>query len=317
MGCWNKTCGLSNLHIYAGDHVYVFVLEKAEQDLHPDFCYSTSFYRPLLLPFRSEYNDYGGGENSSGPAFELIMSSISEKLVEMPLGDNRYHDIAVTRDGFGESMFFDAVHEGRLKVQAPFSEPVNLYFTMMREDIVNSVLANWRQKEYLGQGQGQTGYLNSYVEYGFQDILDDLPTLLNHLELRMHEDTFMGIIKFDNDIWGHKLEYNPKTINRAAKWLGRDTRYQYSRLIDINAIILQMMINNQKDAVRELLTEHLKGIYIDAFMHATRRSWLPGAHEGSQNVDQHGHRVLVDAVIKALDDELEEYKREFGDEEEC
>ena len=28
MGSWNKTCGLSNLHIRAGDPVYVFVLEK-------------------------------------------------------------------------------------------------------------------------------------------------------------------------------------------------------------------------------------------------------------------------------------------------
>ena len=28
MGSWNKTCGISNLHIYAGTPVYVFVLQE-------------------------------------------------------------------------------------------------------------------------------------------------------------------------------------------------------------------------------------------------------------------------------------------------
>ena len=33
MGCWNKTCGISNLFIEAGEKVYVFALE---QNLHHD-----------------------------------------------------------------------------------------------------------------------------------------------------------------------------------------------------------------------------------------------------------------------------------------
>lgn len=28
MGCWNKTCGISNLFIEAGEKVYVFALEQ-------------------------------------------------------------------------------------------------------------------------------------------------------------------------------------------------------------------------------------------------------------------------------------------------
>lgn len=44
MGCWNKTCGLSKLHVYAGDPVYVFVLE---QNLNHDRCYATAFWSPV------------------------------------------------------------------------------------------------------------------------------------------------------------------------------------------------------------------------------------------------------------------------------
>ena len=53
MGCWNKTCGLTNLHIKAGERAYVFVLEKDEDDSH---CYTTHMYKPLLLPFETTYN---------------------------------------------------------------------------------------------------------------------------------------------------------------------------------------------------------------------------------------------------------------------
>lgn len=68
MGCWNKTCGLSNLHITSGQKVTVFLLEK--NLVATDRTYTTSFYHPALTPFYSEYNDYGGGENSSGVWYE-------------------------------------------------------------------------------------------------------------------------------------------------------------------------------------------------------------------------------------------------------
>ena len=100
MGCWNKTCGLSKLHIYAGDPVYVFVIE---QNLDHDRCYSTAFWSPILAPFESVYNDYGGGENSGGVWFQHIMDGVRAKLIEQEVGENEYHDIAVKREGFGEA----------------------------------------------------------------------------------------------------------------------------------------------------------------------------------------------------------------------
>ena len=60
MGCWNKTCGLSNLYIKAGQEAYVFPLVKRSQD--GERCYSHAFWKPMLLPFVTEYNDYGGGK---------------------------------------------------------------------------------------------------------------------------------------------------------------------------------------------------------------------------------------------------------------
>ena len=53
MGSWNKTCVLSNLAIYDGDKVVVFILEDGGDGSDS---YATALFRPLLLPFNSVYN---------------------------------------------------------------------------------------------------------------------------------------------------------------------------------------------------------------------------------------------------------------------
>lgn len=66
MGCWNATCGVSQLPILAGEKIRVFILEPSmHSDRSPNMtCYSTDHYTPLGIPFVAEYNDYGSVENS-------------------------------------------------------------------------------------------------------------------------------------------------------------------------------------------------------------------------------------------------------------
>src|SRR5574343_510783 len=143
MGCWNKTCGLTNLHITGDTEVYVFILEALD-NTRKSKCYTTAFYKPLLLPFTSVYNEYGGGKLSSGLPFQLIMDSIKEKLQEVPLGDNQYHDIEVSKEKWGEELFFDAVHEDRLKL----TTGSHIDFVMFRKDVVDHILDKWYTDEY-------------------------------------------------------------------------------------------------------------------------------------------------------------------------
>jgi hypothetical protein len=180
MGSWNKTCGLSNLHIRAGEDVYVFVLE--ENSDKTDRCYSTSFWKPVLLPFISKYNDYGGGEESSGSGFQLIMSSVAEHLIEMPQGENKFHDILVKKEGFGEEEFFESVHENRLFKHDWRNTKTVIDFVMMRSDIVDYILANRVIEEYVGENKGNAGYSNSYIHYQFSDILKDIPEFLDTID---------------------------------------------------------------------------------------------------------------------------------------
>ena len=315
MGSWNKTCGLSNLHITAGTPVYVFVLEKNKDY---DHCHSTGLFAPLLLPFESVYDDYGGGENSSGPALDYIMNMIKKDLVELEAGENQYHDIEVKREGFTPEKFFEAVHEDRLSIKSHRNaEPTQLYFTMMRKDIVDDILATREIQDYVGDGKGTCDYNNNYVRYRFEDIVADIRPLLNEamekiadakdnptLASYMLYDGFEGMFPY-----GHP--------NKVAKWLRGDS-YRYSRIVDMKAVIrrgLEIGTVESINKLEEILTEHVKAIYIDGFMNSARKTWIPGGHEGSQSTSGGALRLLAKATIDVLDKERAEWLADTGEDE--
>lgn len=316
MGCWNKTCGLSNLHIKSGEKAYVFVLEPAEDTSH---CYATHLYKPLLLPFVTEYNDYGGGENSSGPGFSIIMEAIKNNLQEMELGENKYHDIAVTKEGFGETMFFDAVHEGRLFRKGHYSDPVKLEYVMFRKDIVDHILENRVVEKYVGDGKGTGGYGNNYIYYKFDDIVADILPLLQEICDRIAEEKASGIDKTMFKLLGgveYLFDYNHP--NLAAKWLRGDT-YRYSRIVDIKSVIGDLFVKDvptedQILKIEAVLTEYLKGVFIDSFMEHTRKSWIPAGHEGSQAQELNEYRLLINAMTSVINAEEAYYKELNGEE---
>jgi hypothetical protein len=303
MGCWNKTCGLSNLHITHGDEVYVFVIE--ENTDKTDRCYTTSFWRPLLLPFTSKYNDYGGGEESSGAGFQLIMDSVAKQLVEMDLGKNRYHDIAVKKEGFGEEQFFDAVHEHRLFKTDYYGVTAVIDFVMMRKDVVDYILENRVIEKYVGEGKGTSGYGNSYVTYKFKDILEDLPEFMDKLEIVADlesasnkpelAETLMELMRS-----GGLSIFSYDHPNKVSERL-RGDNYRVSSIVSERDAVLSLLKAGKRAEAESLVTDLLKGHYIDTFMESTRKNWAPGGHEGSQNQDADEYRLLIKAMTNALD----------------
>ena len=317
MGCWNKTCGLSNLHITAGMPVYVFVLEKTESY---DHCYSTGLFSPLLLPFESEYNDYGAGENSSGIALNIIMGGIKRDLVELPLGENQYHDIEVTKEKFDVDLFFEAVHEDRLSIKGRFStEPTPIYFTMMRKDIVDDILANRTIEEYVGEGKGtfsKWGDEKNYIRYKFADIVDNIRPMIAEARAKVEEakasnETLANYMLFDGI--GAIFGYNSPHL--AARWMRYDD-YRYSRIVDMKIVYRKAFEAGTDEAMETLalvMEQHLKALFIDGFMTAARKTWIPGGHEGSQSTSGAALRLLTSATISALDREKAEWMDDMGE----
>lgn len=324
MGCWNKTCGLSKLHIYAGDPVYVFVME---QQTNHERCYATAFWRPVMVPFEAKYDDYGGAEDFSGVWLNDIIQGIASKLVEMPQGENRYHDIPVAREGFDVDKFFEAVHEGRLFTKDYNGKNAHVDFVMFRKDVVDDILANYEVDKYVGSGKGNRPDAdgdNNYIYYKFADVIADVPAFLDRLDSSMRDRITEVKERFTNEETdeakaneaalhlasfmlfrdlGSVFDWND--TNKAAWYLYRDG-YRFSSLVDVSSRIIEATVTGNRAYAEELLTEHLLACFLNAFLECTRGLWQPGCHEGSQASEHAGYRALTAAINRALD---EEHKR--------
>lgn len=298
MGCWNKTCGLSNLAIHEGEPVMVFTLVQ-NNDIS-DFCYSTALYSPVLLPFYSHYNDYGAGERSSGVGLPLILDGLREHLVEMEQGDNQYHDIPVKRDAFDEDKYWNAIHEGRLKINSYRGER-NVQFVMFHKRVVDHILENYVMQQFVKRGDNY-----EYVDYKFADILASLPPVIESLMATRDDDVRR---------WFKPLETLKIEDNLAAEYLRYSDTYRYSNLIDINNLIQDLIAANDDDLLAHVLIDHLTAKFIDGFMMSTRKVWVPGCHEGSQSCDAEPYHALINAMTAVLAEDKAKYDYEYGDDD--
>lgn len=301
MGCWNKTCGLSNLPIHDGEPVMVFTL--VQNNKIDDFCYSTALYSPVLLPFYSHYNDYGAGERSSGVGLPLIIDGLKDYLVEMEQGENQYHDIPVKRDTFDEDKYWEAIHEGRLKIGHHTGER-NVQFVMFHKRVVDHILENYTMQKFVKRGDRY-----EYEDYKFADILASLPPVIEALMKSRDADSFR---------WFRPLESLGDADlkdNLAAEYLRYSDTYRYSNLIDINFLVQDLVKQNADDLLANVLIDHLTAKFIDGFMMSTRKVWVPGCHEGSQSCDAEPYHALMNAMTKVLAEDKAKYDYEYGDDD--
>lgn len=317
MGSWYKTCGLSNMHIRDDDEVMVFVLEKNNDPT--DRCYSTAFWSPCLLPFYSKYGDYGRGSEDSGVCLPYVMAGIKEQLVEVEVGENEYHDIAVKRDEFDVELFYEAVHESRLYKPNWRGDKQMIDFVMIRKDIADDILANYQREQYVGTGLGDCGYDNAYKKVTFAKILEDLPEFMAKLsgflkpedELDETANDALLRMKF---IGGLSTVFSYGDGNLVGDWI-RGDGYRFSRLANADEIVIDLMQAGKVKEATEVMVDLLKGHYINCFMEMTRRNWAPGGHEGSQANEPHGYRIMAEATLRAIEREKAAYIEDVGDEE--
>jgi len=114
MGCWNGTCLLSNLPIRAGQRAVAYVIQYNEYGnktiANSGVCYSHEYAKPISLPIRGEYDDYGGIEGYNGLAAELAASglqvSVTQVVRELERGNLANQSVV---------LMLEDVHDGMIK----------------------------------------------------------------------------------------------------------------------------------------------------------------------------------------------------------
>lgn len=312
MGCWNKTCGISNLPIYAGDPVYVFLLEG---DKHNNHCYNNHLYSPVLVPFYSYYDDYGAGENSHGIGLRVIIDALKKQLIEREVGENEYHDIAVKREEMNETLLFESMREGRLAIPNVLRflpnipnkpQETNIDFLMMRKDVVDEILNTYRREDYV---HDYVNFEGEYRNYGFSDLVNEVNTLVDHYaeatkkckeleKLGGAEDT----VEYWRMLWNlEDPSYTASALKGKSPLLSIWTpNYSYggASLVRVMEVFTQMVRDGDLDSAKELYIEYLKGAWIDRFMDEARKSWIPQCGEGSQDTDTGNQEFLATLTLK-------------------
>lgn len=117
MGSFNQVCMLSGLPITYQDPVRaVLVTEHPRATLGTATCDYSSKYLPRTFPIRGTYDDYGRLENVPDDIFKrLWVKGLQRELIELRVGENPCHDIAVSRD-MDFDQLWEAIWEERLLV---------------------------------------------------------------------------------------------------------------------------------------------------------------------------------------------------------
>lgn len=130
MGSFASTCCVSGLPIEAGDAVRYLLLTQNPYCTGGFVCESHGRWIPRTWPVRAVYNDYGSIERwEKSPVQELIMKGFQADLVEVGVGDNSIHDVAVKKDMSFEGLL-EAVWEGRVMVKR------NLWEDSFERDVI-------------------------------------------------------------------------------------------------------------------------------------------------------------------------------------
>lgn len=296
MGCWNKTCALSNLPIFVGERTYVFVLEESSPFDRSRAVYPNYLYNPVLFPFESTYNDYGVGEDSSGLALPLILNALRQELIEKEQGESRYRDIEIKREGFDEEKFFEAVREDRLEVKT-YDGPKKVKFVMMRKDLVDQILDTYVIEEYKGWDSEKGSAI--YVKYKFQDIVDNVDEFLERCSVTLQslpEHPFKMLFDYELRHWLGEYEND----NLASRWLRRlsEGTNRQSSIFRVDYVLPEVLHKGRFDEAKPLIELALKGVFIYDFMETARRCWVPPCGEGNQGIDLDVHQLLANTVVK-------------------
>lgn len=153
MGCFSMQCAISGLPIHAGDDIRYLLLQESHNER--SHCYISSQWTPFVFPIKAKYNDYGSIEDYKEDfQVKLWQQVLAECVVEKPVGENKYHDLAISKD----MSFVDllrAIWEERVEVKTPWGDRA-LAQAMIREDVWQLLLSRKLENAWIPGVPGST-----------------------------------------------------------------------------------------------------------------------------------------------------------------
>lgn len=288
MGCWNGTCGISQLPIRCGDKVKTFLMlqsEYATQIGGAGVCYSTAHFRPWFFAVDAEYNDYGSIENikpdwNSKYMLKTFQKWLKEGKVKILDDDAEINSPDITEFKTLDDVF-DCVERGALvcnlkttrfdyekKEHIPVTVELRVGMFLVLEPVFTTLLSQAdlyyaipAHKYYRDSNDEKyTNARDAIIKYRKGNLTDKNMADLNEMIFGMAVDNLLGGLIEEHCAFKHykTLLQKPKSI---------DIDVFFAKVKETEAIGLAMS-------------------YL-------RKLWIPQAGQGSQSEDLNFNKALV------------------------
>ncbi len=224
-----------------------------------------------------------------------IIDFIKNNLVELDIGENSCHDIAVSKDGFDLNKLFETEHKHRLYVTNPiFGGEQSVKHIEIRKQVLDSLLKTYTIEEYIGYDEVNT---SGYIKHSFDDMLNFGYYFLD-ITKKLKKDDFKRW-----DIF----EYS---TCKFTKYLPRDIKRNGLGSI-ITELLLESLDNNNVELSRTIIYQLCVYTWLHHIMNSGRRIWSPQSGAGSQETD-----TLVQKLIARITLNEADYIDQYFDEDE-
>lgn len=314
MGCWNETCGITQMPIFEDDPVRCVLLVHVHdnKENHSGFTESNQCWSPKFLPIQGLYDGYGSLKDihmdwNINHIIEHLATSITAvKLYGLPkvLEDNDDLSDApceVTSMDVTSWTIYDVlqeVHRDKVWVMGTYRAiPVGMMF--MHEWVWNHMSAtyhDWRHVEPLSVDQILT---HGHVYYE-QILLSPSKDTKKSSSLPMksampdgfdHKNAFYGFL------YGSGQRLDPYGSGPAIS--------EYAQIMWQMGFIKNVPLSDP--LVQQILLDLSKFLCFRTNMRVLRKLWTPQAGAGSQDQDLEYHYALHKLAMEKCQDKIKEF----------
>lgn len=259
MGSWNGTCAITNLPIFYGEDVYVFLLQA--KPIPTSKCYPDFLYGVLPLHFEGTYNDYGAVENCKGPLLNTIIDIIKTNLVEMPLSD--YDNIEVTKSNLNIKTFFEFDHARTLFVDE--YKKVELTHIQIKKNVLDTIIQEYKVTIYNTKYDSNKPYGGDnigFISVGYDYVYDAVSKYIMSLQ----EDV----------------------LNQNYKWTTQEKFFtmdnmRHGLITTPYRLLIEFLDGSLKDVeLKDFVHQNVIDFMLNKYMEDSRGVWSPCSGLGSQ-----------------------------------
>lgn len=357
MGCWNETCGISQMPIEGGDPVRMFLIVEAEHwDEGGALYYSTDLWKPFGLPLKGTYDEYGGLENIEEDALsDLLLESLKEILVELP---NRMGDTYKREELDWQTAINFLTDEG-LKVTDPnhvsfIGKKIEELLAKLKEQIPDLPDTGWSsERSQLAKDQ--------------KAVAKDDPAVVRMYHMMVHEEVYQALARqykapssrfsswtegnlraemevgaqmyikrvreemeatkgmSEADIIDRKffrtmrsMDSHNRFTSAANHLTGNYGSGEYlKKYLDFVEKKIETGAADDDAEIKNLTDQFIDFVCFQRCMSLLRKMWLPQCGKGGQDREYVLHKYLGEVIAKFSDEKIKKWEELYAEDEEA